>query len=278
LINWRVYELQRGAVTADANGADIGVPAMLASLLLTLVMMAALWLPPILLGIKWARRKGVSPHWMWFGVHPLTGWIAFWIIRYKVAPRAACGTCGAFLPTGAQFCSNCRAAIAPAAASPGAGGPSFRWFTNAVSCLECQAWVKLNARYCPQCSAPAPRLVCPSCQSSDTLLEGQHKALILGIVALVMASGFINQVQRALERSPVFRYTKSIERALTIEMLIHIGAGVLFFLVAASLLYGSFGTVLKRIACGGCGRKTPLSSREPQLASAAAPEPPRLPA
>lgn len=54
---------------------------------LILAVLAALWIPPVVLGVRWARRKGISPHWMWFGVHPLSGWIAFWIVRYKIQPR-----------------------------------------------------------------------------------------------------------------------------------------------------------------------------------------------
>jgi hypothetical protein len=43
-----------------------------------------IWILPIVLGVRAARRKGVSPHWMWFGVHPLGAWIAFLIIRFGV--------------------------------------------------------------------------------------------------------------------------------------------------------------------------------------------------
>jgi hypothetical protein len=31
------------------------------------------WLLPILLGVRTARQKGRSPHWMWFGLHPFAG-------------------------------------------------------------------------------------------------------------------------------------------------------------------------------------------------------------
>jgi len=43
---------------------------------------------PIVLGIKEARRKGISPHWMWFGllVIPIGGWITYLVIRSKVKP------------------------------------------------------------------------------------------------------------------------------------------------------------------------------------------------
>jgi len=35
---------------------------------------------PVVLGIEAAKRRGISPHWMWFGLHPVTGWIAYLII------------------------------------------------------------------------------------------------------------------------------------------------------------------------------------------------------
>ena len=43
----------------------------------------ALTIIPVVLGIKAAKRKGVSPHWMWFGLHPLGGWIAYLVIRSR---------------------------------------------------------------------------------------------------------------------------------------------------------------------------------------------------
>ena len=47
-------------------------------------------LAPILLGVKWALRKKVSPHWMWLGgVNPLLGWIAFAAIRLVIKSKQA---------------------------------------------------------------------------------------------------------------------------------------------------------------------------------------------
>jgi xanthosine utilization system XapX-like protein len=45
------------------------------------------WLVPIFFGIRIAKRKGRSPHWMWFGVHPLGGWIAL-LVLYLVSPKS----------------------------------------------------------------------------------------------------------------------------------------------------------------------------------------------
>jgi hypothetical protein len=253
------------------NGEGGHVLATIAGVVFGFAVIAALWVPPIVLGIKWARRKGVSPHWMWLGAHPVTGWIALWIIRYKVTPRRECGSCGSFVPSNARFCPSCKAAVSAAALTASDGrhaSPSFRWFTNTVSCVKCHAWVKLNASFCTQCSTPVPKLVCHSCQSTNTVLQGQHRALISGIVALVLSGSSYNQLQLELQRSQVFRYTKSLGQALTLEMLIYIGGFLILLGLAAALLYGSFGTTAKRVSCNACGRKTPLLSRTPEVSLA----------
>ncbi|MBL0314116.1 MAG: hypothetical protein IPP78_15750 [Holophagaceae bacterium] len=53
------------------------------TLLITLliVFIGGLWIWPIFLGIKAAKEKHRSPHWMWFGIHPIGGWIALAILR-----------------------------------------------------------------------------------------------------------------------------------------------------------------------------------------------------
>ena len=62
---------------------NVKVPVML----LAGVGLPIIWILPIVLGVRAARAKGVSPHWMWFGVHPMGGWIAFLIIRFGVKRR-----------------------------------------------------------------------------------------------------------------------------------------------------------------------------------------------
>src|SRR6185295_18877289 len=39
------------------------------------------WIFPIAKGLKIAKAKSRSPHWMWFGIHPLGGWIALIVLR-----------------------------------------------------------------------------------------------------------------------------------------------------------------------------------------------------
>jgi len=76
------------------------------------VFVIAIWVTPILLGIRSALRKGISPHWMWFGIHPLGGWIAFIVIAC-MAPRPRCPRCGFLQSDWARFCARCGFDIHP---------------------------------------------------------------------------------------------------------------------------------------------------------------------
>lgn len=229
--------------------------------LLGFVIVVALWVPPIVLGVRWARRKGISPHWMWFGVHPLTGWIAFWVIRYRAVSRV-CRSCAKSVPATAKFCPHCQASQEPAVRT-------FRWLQNQVACAKCQGWVKFNSAFCPSCSAPTPRIQCPRCGSVSTQLIGAWSALVGGIGAALLAGSFFNQFDQALRRSQVFNYTKSVTRALTGEMLIYIVGAVGLSVVAGVFLFGAFGTRLKKVSCQKCGNKTPVPA-EPSLTVQAA--------
>jgi hypothetical protein len=88
------------------------------------VAILASWIVSVVLGVKWAKRNGVSPHWMWFGLHPLGAWIAFPIIRWGseisqvgntavkwVVGKVACPSCGKFTPINSTFCTNCGVAV-----------------------------------------------------------------------------------------------------------------------------------------------------------------------
>lgn len=88
------------------------------------LILLALWILPVFLGVKAARAKGVSPHWMWFGIHPLGGWIAFLVLRYGITPRKACPRCAEVLKAHARLCAYCgfdftaAGTVTPVAPSP----------------------------------------------------------------------------------------------------------------------------------------------------------------
>jgi len=103
--------------------------------LLCIPLFYFLWAFPVLRGIKAANEKGVSPHWMWFGVHPVGGWVAFLVIRNVVSRRARCQTCGKPQPVDAKFCATCgtpaaspgTSASLPVAAPPAVPGNPVIW-------------------------------------------------------------------------------------------------------------------------------------------------------
>lgn len=47
----------------------------------TLAIIYFVWIYPVLRGISLAKAKGISPQWMWFGLHPLGAWIVFLVLR-----------------------------------------------------------------------------------------------------------------------------------------------------------------------------------------------------
>ena len=53
-----------------------------------IALVGGFWIWPIFLGIKAAKEKGRSPHWMWFGLNPLGGWIALAVLRSLPSPNA----------------------------------------------------------------------------------------------------------------------------------------------------------------------------------------------
>jgi hypothetical protein len=44
---------------------------------------------PVLHGIDVATRSGYSPSWMWFGLHPMLGWIAYAVLLCKAEPGSS---------------------------------------------------------------------------------------------------------------------------------------------------------------------------------------------
>jgi len=70
------------------------------------IIFLAIWITPIPLGIRQAKRKHRSPHWMWFGLHPMSGWIAF-IVLYALPPLKECPNCGENAKAHARVCPFC---------------------------------------------------------------------------------------------------------------------------------------------------------------------------
>ncbi len=79
---------------------------MVIGILLSLAIIAVAWVIPITVGIRNFRRKGYSPHWMWFGIHPLFGYIAM-IVSLSIAPQKQCGNCGGYSKDNFRLCPYC---------------------------------------------------------------------------------------------------------------------------------------------------------------------------
>jgi len=70
------------------------------------LIVLALWVPPIILGVRVARRKNRSAQWMWFGVHPMLGWIAFAVLA-SLPPLKECSQCAEKVKAHAKICPYC---------------------------------------------------------------------------------------------------------------------------------------------------------------------------
>ncbi len=87
----------------------LGVADMASDILIIPILGASFlvgWVAPIVLGVIMFQRKGYSPHWMWFGVHPLTGWIAA-LIAVFIQQRRQCHYCGGYVEANFRLCPYC---------------------------------------------------------------------------------------------------------------------------------------------------------------------------
>lgn len=75
-----------------------------AIVMIIIIIPVVLGIIPSVLGIKEAKSKGISPHWLWFGLLliPIGSWITYLIIRFKVKPRSGShnGALGNIPPSG----------------------------------------------------------------------------------------------------------------------------------------------------------------------------------
>ncbi len=88
----------------------LGLLSVLLGLVLVGFAIFFLWVLPITLGVRCARRKNYSPTWMWFGIHPVGGWIAFLVLSC-LTPRIACPNCGGYVTVNFRICPYCQGAI-----------------------------------------------------------------------------------------------------------------------------------------------------------------------
>lgn len=85
------------------------------------IVLIAIWAGVVVLGVRIAKSKGRSPHWMWFGLHPIGALIVL-IIMGALKPLKICPECARKSPAVARLCPFCRHVFAQMAAgqAPGA--------------------------------------------------------------------------------------------------------------------------------------------------------------
>lgn len=95
-----------------------GQAAAIIVVLFIVLIFLGIWASLIVFGVKAAKQKNRSPHWIWFGVHPMGALIVF-IVMMCLDPLKVCPQCGKPSPPGARVCPFCASNLAPAA-PPGA--------------------------------------------------------------------------------------------------------------------------------------------------------------
>jgi len=75
------------------------------------------WLACVVFGIRLAKKKNRSPHWMWFGLHPLGALIVLLVMKF-IGPLKVCPKCFQKMTALAQVCPYCRHSVASQESSP----------------------------------------------------------------------------------------------------------------------------------------------------------------
>jgi hypothetical protein len=90
---------------------------VLLAILVSLVVITLFWVLPIWLGLRAARRNNRSGLWMWFGVHPLGGWITYAVLASLPALKV-CRQCAEKAKAHARICPLCLTSFDGSAAPP----------------------------------------------------------------------------------------------------------------------------------------------------------------
>jgi hypothetical protein len=92
---------------------DEGQAAAIIVVLFMVLIFLGIWAALIVFGVKTAKKKNRSPHWMWFGIHPVGAVVAF-IVMMCLDPLKVCPQCARPSPPGARVCPYCAFTFAPA--------------------------------------------------------------------------------------------------------------------------------------------------------------------
>jgi hypothetical protein len=75
------------------------------------------WLACVVFGIRLAKKKNRSPHWMWFGLHPFGALIVLLVMKF-IGPLKVCPKCFQKVTALAQVCPYCGYSVASQESSP----------------------------------------------------------------------------------------------------------------------------------------------------------------
>ena len=143
------------------------------ALLMAVVVIAVLWVIPIILGVKWARRNGISPHWMWFGLYPLAGWVAFALIRW-----------------GGQIDK--------------VGEVAVKWVAGKVACPSCGKFNSMNSTFCANCGKAVIKPICPRCKTDKTRFVGRVRHYIgWGVLLMLLGALPLSLLQQSSTGGPM---------------------------------------------------------------------------
>ena len=88
------------------------VEDVIGGLFVLAIVIALGWVVAIVFGVRFATSKGYSPHRMWFGIHPILGWIA-WFVLACLPRRVQCSSCGGFIGKQFRICPYCHNNVVP---------------------------------------------------------------------------------------------------------------------------------------------------------------------
>ena len=84
---------------------------------LLVIFVCVLWILLILIGVRTAKRKNRSPHWMWFGLHPILG-IFVCITLFLLPALKSCPNCSRKITKDAKICPFCKTDYSPESIVP----------------------------------------------------------------------------------------------------------------------------------------------------------------
>lgn len=131
-------------------------------LLMVSAFLVILWVLPIVLGLKLAKRNKISAYWMLFGIYPVMAWIGYAIVRLRGRIDQV-------------------------------GNAAVQWIPGKVACPSCGEFISMNKAYCTNCGMSVLKPVCPHCGKSKTYFARRVRNYIgWGILLFVFGGITVN--------------------------------------------------------------------------------------